>query len=53
MTEILYQGHLKNQFFSGLTARAQRILLLYGNSNTLFCHPLEVAWFKKKKKVML
>lgn len=48
MTIIFYQRHLKNQFFSGLRVRAQRILSLYWNSNKLFCHPLGLAQFKKK-----
>lgn len=43
MAVILYQRHLKNQFFLELRVRAQRVLPLYWNSNKLFRHPLEVA----------
>lgn len=50
-TVILYQRHLKNQFSSGLRARAQRKLSPYWNSNKLFCHPLEVAWWGEKKRL--
>lgn len=42
---ILYQQRLKNQFFSGLRARARRILSPHRDSNKHFCHPPEVARF--------